>query len=302
MRTRQSLVDVVRGALIGIVEIIPGVSGGTVALIVGLYETLIESAGHVVRGVLKLLTDLPRGRGAEAGLQELRSARWSVLVPVGIGMVTAVILGARAIAPLLEEHPVLTRAFFAGLIIVSLVVPIRMVGGRWSGIEIGTAVVAAVVAFALTSLPPSRVDDPSLWVVVGAAAIAICALVLPGLSGSFLLLVMGLYAPTLDAVNDRDLAYLGAFMVGAILGLGSFVEVLRYLLRTHRRLTLAAMTGVMVGALRALWPWQDDDGALLGASGSWAPVVVAFLVGAVLVGALLLLEKAFTTSEVEPTA
>lgn len=302
MRTRQSLVDVVRGALIGIVEIIPGVSGGTVALIVGLYETLIESAGHVVRGVLKLLTDLPRGRGAEAGLQELRSARWSVLVPVGIGMVTAVILGARAIAPLLEEHPVLTRAFFAGLIIVSLVVPIRMVGGRWSGIEIGTAAVAAVVAFALTSLPPSRVDDPSLWVVVGAAAIAICALVLPGLSGSFLLLVMGLYAPTLDAVNDRDLAYLGAFMVGAILGLGSFVEVLRYLLRTHRRLTLAAMTGVMVGALRALWPWQDDDGALLGASGSWAPVVVAFLVGAVLVGALLLLEKAFTTSEVEPTA
>lgn len=302
MRTRQSLVDVVRGALIGIVEIIPGVSGGTVALIVGLYETLIESAGHVVRGVLKLLTDLPRGRGAEAGLQELRSARWSVLVPVGIGMVTAVILGARAIAPLLEEHPVLTKAFFAGLIIVSLVVPIRMVGGRWSGIEIGTAAVAAVVAFALTSLPPSRVDDPSLWVVVGAAAIAICALVLPGLSGSFLLLAMGLYAPTLDAVNDRDLAYLGAFMVGAILGLGSFVEVLRYLLRTHRRLTLAAMTGVMVGALRALWPWQDDDGALLGASGSWAPVVVAFLVGAVLVGALLLLEKAFTTSEVEPTA
>lgn len=302
MRTRQSLVDVVRGALIGIVEIIPGVSGGTVALIVGLYETLIESAGHVVRGVLKLLTDLPRGRGAEAGLQELRSVRWSVLVPVGIGMVTAVILGARAIAPLLEEHPVLTKAFFAGLIIVSLVVPIRMVGGRWSGIEIGTAVVAAVVAFALTSLPPSRVDDPSLWVVVGAAAIAICALVLPGLSGSFLLLAMGLYAPTLDAVNDRDLAYLGAFMVGAILGLGSFVEVLRYLLRTHRRLTLAAMTGVMVGALRALWPWQDDDGALLGASGSWAPVVVAFLVGAVLVGALLLLEKAFTTSEVEPTA
>lgn len=302
MRTRQSLVDVVRGALIGLVEIVPGVSGGTVALIVGLYETLIESAGHVVRGVLKLLSDLPRGRGAEAGLQELRSARWPVLVPVGIGMVTAVILGARAIAPLLEEHPVLTRAFFAGLIIVSLVVPIRMVGGRWSGIEIGTAAVAAVVAFALTSLPPSRVDDPSLWVVVGAAAIAICALVLPGLSGSFLLLAMGLYAPTLDAVNDRDLAYLGAFMVGAILGLGSFVEVLRYLLRTHRRLTLAAMTGVMVGALRALWPWQDDDGALLGASGSWAPVVVAFLVGAVLVGALLLLEKAFTTSEVEPTA
>lgn len=302
MRTRQSLVDVVRGALIGIVEIVPGVSGGTVALIVGLYETLIESAGHVVRGVLKLLTDLPRGRGSEAGLQELRSARWSVLVPVGIGMVAAVILGARAIAPLLEEHPVLTRAFFAGLIIVSLVVPIRMVGGRWSGVEIGTAAVAAVVAFALTSLPPSRVDDPSLWAVVGAAAIAICALVLPGLSGSFLLLAMGLYAPTLDAVNDRDLAYLGAFMVGAILGLGSFVEVLRYLLRTHRRLTLAAMTGVMVGALRALWPWQDDDGALLGASGSWAPVVVAFLVGAVLVGALLLLEKAFTTSEVEPTA
>ncbi|GAA2085347.1 hypothetical protein GCM10009821_28700 [Aeromicrobium halocynthiae] len=300
MRTRQSLIDVVRGALIGIVEIVPGVSGGTVALIVGLYETLIESAGHVVRGVVKLLADLPRGRGAAGGLQELRSARWSVLVPVGIGMVTAVVLGARAIAPLLEEHPVPTRAFFAGLIIVSLVVPIRMVGGRWSVVEVGTAGVAAVVAFLLTSLPPSRVDDPSLWIVVGAAAVAICALVLPGLSGSFLLLAMGLYAPTLDAVNDRDLAYLGAFMVGAILGLGSFVEVLRYLLRTHWRLTLAAMTGVMVGALRALWPWQDDDGALLGASGSLAPVVVAFLVGAALVGALLLLERVLTTSEVEP--
>lgn len=276
--------DILRGALIGAAEVVPGVSGGTIALVVGLYETLIGAADHVVSAGRLVVT----GHRRRAAL-ELAQVRWGVVLPVGLGMVTAVVVGASLLEPALEEHPVGARAVFAGLILASLVVPFRMVG-HWTLRLSLLAVTGAVAAFVLTGLPPGSIDDPSLLLVLPAAAVAICALVLPGISGSFLLLTFGLYETTLGAVNDRDLAYLGAFALGALIGLSVFVKVLQHLLTHHHAATLAVMTGLMAGSLRALWPWQTDDRQVLAPSGDVGTVVLLALAGASAIVVLLVVE------------
>ena len=286
--TRRPLalaVDATRGALIGAAEVVPGVSGGTVALVVGVYERLIASAGHLLSGARLLL----RGRSTRAAGAELRRVEWGTVIPVLVAMLLAVVTLARVIEPLLEEHPQRARALFLGLVLASVVVPARMVRG-WGRREVLLAAAAAGAAVLLTGLPPGTNDDPSQLLVFCSAALAICALVLPGVSGSFLLLSIGVYEPTISAVNDRDLAYVAVFGAGALTGLALFVTVLQWLLSARRRATLAVMTGLMVGSLRALWPWQDDDRGLLGPSGAVGTVAAFALLGVVLVGGLLLVE------------
>lgn len=283
---RTVAVDTARGAAIGVVEIIPGVSGGTVALVVGVYERVIDSAGHLVRAAV----DLARPSGRARARDSWARVDWGLLLPLGIGMLAAVIVAAALVAPAIEQYPVQSRAVFAGLIAASLVVPIRMVG-RWRAPQLALGALGVAAALLLTSLPTAVVDDPAWFSVVGAAAIAICALVLPGVSGSFILLVLGLYAPTLAAVNDRDLGYLGLFVLGAVLGLACFVSVLRWLLEHHRATTLAVMTGLMLGSLRALWPWQDEQGGLLAPDAATPGVVGLFLLAAAAVLGVLVLER-----------
>ena len=282
---RHFALNVARGGVIGAVEIVPGVSGGTMALVLGVYDTLIDSAGSLVRGAVAWAR-----RDGQAAREHLSHVRWRVLIPLGLGMIIAIVVVAAAIAPFLENNPIETRALFAGLIVASLAVPIGMVE-RWRAPQYAAALAAAAAAFLLTGLTGSERADPSLLMVAGAASVAVCALVLPGVSGSFLLLVLGMYAPTIAAVNDRDLAYLGVFAAGAIVGLSLFVTGLQWLLAHRRSLTLAAMTGLMVGSLRALWPWQDEDGALEAPAEHVAAAAVLFVVGVAIVVALLALER-----------
>ncbi|WP_353808915.1 DUF368 domain-containing protein [Agromyces sp. SYSU T00194] len=291
MTALRWLVDLIRGALIGTVEIIPGVSGGTVALITGVYETVITSAGHLVRGVVLAVTGVVRPQARPRAREHLREVRWGVLIPLGIGMLGAIVLASALLAPTIDEYPVQTRAVFAGLIVASLIVPARMVG-RWRTRELLLAAVAAAGAFVLTGLPAVDTDDPSLLLVAVSAAFAVCALVLPGVSGSFVLVVIGIYAPTLDAVNDRDLVYLGTFALGAIVGLAAFVSTLQWLLTHHRAATLAVMTGLMLGSLRALWPWQSETGGLEAPTGDVLPIIGLFLAGAAAVIAMIVAEGA----------
>ena len=278
-----------RGALIGAAEVVPGVSGGTVALVVGVYERLIGSAGHLLTALRLLVRDVPRGQGTGPGRAELRRVDWGTVVPVLVAMLVALLTLARVIEPLLEEQPERARALFLGLVLASIVVPARMVG-RWDGRAVLLAVGAAVLAVLLTGLPPGVNDDPSMLLVYVSAALAICALVLPGVSGSFLLLSIGVYEPTLAAVNDRDLGYVAVFAAGALTGLALFVKVLQWLLTNRRAATLAVMTGLMVGSLRALWPWQDEDRTLLGPTGAVGPVLGFAALGLVIVGTLLVVE------------
>jgi putative membrane protein len=234
-----------------------------------------------VSAVRLALTDRPAAR------DELRRVDWATVLPLGIAMVLAVLTLARVIEPLLEEHPERSRALFLGLVLASIAVPASMVG-RWGRRELLLGAGATVAAVLLTSIPPASNASPPLLFVFVAAAFAICALVLPGVSGSFLLLSLGVYESTLAAVNDRDLPYVLTFMAGAITGLALFVKVLQHLLTHRRRATLSIMTGLMLGSLRALWPWQDEDRGLLAPDGEVGPVVALVLLGVGIVVALLL--------------
>ena len=279
--------DLLRGGMIGVAEIIPGVSGGTVALLVGIYDTLIGSAASLVRS-LRLLWSSQR-RAALGS--ELRALPWSRLLVIALGMIIGIVLGAAAIEPLIVEYPELTRAFFAGLILASLAVPLRMMGWPLRPTEWAIVVAVAAVVATVLGVPPLTQSDPSAFVVVGSAAVAVCALVLPGVSGSFLLLTLGVYEPTLAAVNSRDFGYLGFFIVGAIVGLASFVLALQWLLTHRRRVTLVVMTGLLAGSLRALWPWQTDERVLLAATpGDILPALGWAVFGIIIVAGLMAAE------------
>jgi putative membrane protein len=285
MSTRTRAAHVLRGGLIGAAEAIPGVSGGTVALVTGVYEVVITSAGHLVSGVTALVTDRARAR------QEFRAVRWDVLVPLLIGMFPALLIALLLLAPAIEEYPVQMRALFFGMVAAALIVPVSMVGPRWRLREVLFAAAAAVAAYLLTGQLQLSVDDPSLPVVFLAAAVAVCALVLPGVSGAFLLLAFGLYGPTREAVRNLDLGYVGVFALGAICGLSVFVKGLQWLLEHRRRITLAVMTGLIVGALRALWPWQTEDNDLLAPDSRIWVALALFVLGAAIVVGILVVER-----------
>ena len=274
------IANLFRGFLIGTAEVIPGVSGGTIALIVGIYERIIGSAANAVEAFLLLL----RGKLQEAKVAA-RQIDWLIVLPVLVGMFAAIFAAAGAIEPLLESQPENMRGLFAGLILVSLLVPYRMVGPSWRVTDYLLGLIAAAISFLLVSLPRQEVTDPALALVFMAAAVAVCALVLPGVSGSFLLLAIGFYAPTIAAVNDLDFGYLSVFVLGAIVGLALFSTVLRWLLVNERGITLVVMTGLMLGSLRALWPWQDNLGQPVSPE-SLTPLVF-FAVGALFVALLL---------------
>ncbi|MEQ3549249.1 DUF368 domain-containing protein [Pseudonocardia nematodicida] len=288
MLSRMSGVNVARGAAIGVVETIPGVSGGTMALVVGIYERLIAQGGHLVGAVRALLP----GKGDARPREELRRLDWGLLAPVAIGMVLAVGLASRVLPDLIENHPVGSRAVFFGMVAASVIVPLRVTGMLRGVREWALVVGGFALTYFVSSLPPAAGDGrPPLWLVGIAAAIAICALVLPGFSGSFLLLVFGLYEPTLRAVAEFDLAYIAVFGLGAVIGLGSFVSLLQWLLEHHRRTLMVLMAGVLLGALRALWPWQDDARGVLAPDPGWAMMLIPALLGAGLVIGIALLER-----------
>ena len=276
---------VFRGFLIGLAETVPGVSGGTIALVVGVYGALIDSAARFVRAGAGLL----RQKLAVARA-ELAGVHWVVLGPVLGGMGAGIIVGAAQLEPLLSEYPEESRGVFAGLILASLWIPWRMVGA-WSLRLSLAALGAATLMFFFTGLGPLNNPDPSFWAVAPAAALAMCALVLPGVSGSFLLAVMGLYQPTIEAVNARNVEYLAVFALGALVGLALFVRVLQFLLENHRAITLALMTGLMAGSLRALWPWQGEGRELLGPGENLAGVALAATAGVLVVVSVVLVER-----------
>lgn len=250
------VLNALRGFLIGMAELVPGVSGGTIALVTGVYDELINSAAHVLAAVRRLVSGPDRVAAARV---ELRRTSWGLVIPVLLGMGLAVLTVAGVMESFVSEHPEQARGLFFGLVLVSIVVPLMM-AGPIRGIPDGLALVlAALAAWFLIGLAGGAPDNsPPLVVVFFAAAVAVCALVVPGVSGSFFLLAVGLYAATLGAVDDRDLAYLAVFALGMVGGLVTFVPVLRWLLDNWRRTTLLVMAGLMAGSLRALWPWQAD--------------------------------------------
>ncbi|WP_309133315.1 DUF368 domain-containing protein [Brevibacterium sp.] len=302
--------DLLRGFLIGSAELVPGVSGGTVALVTGVYDELIDSAAHVVKAAKTVVTGPDRWAGA---LRELRRTDWFLIIPVLIGMATAVLSIAGLLESFVTGNPELARGLFFGLVAASIAVPLKMLPERTrrQPLLLGLLgfVCAAALAFWLTGMAGgANVENPPLIAVFLVAAVAICALVVPGVSGSFFLLAVGMYTTTLSAVDDRDLVYIAVFGLGAIVGLAVFVNILRYFLHNHRWWTLVIMAGLMLGSLRALWPWQSSaevgaDGEAHGAGALLAPYdpvggpLLLAALGAVVVIILIVVESKFGAKE-----
>ncbi|MDN5704688.1 MAG: DUF368 domain-containing protein [Yaniella sp.] len=292
----------IRGALIGVVETIPGISGGTVALVVGIYHELIESASALIRWALSLV----RGRRAEAR-EYWGNISWRLLIPLGIGMVVAVFTVAGPVVNLVETYPAQMRSIFFGMVAASVLVPLLMVRDDVSyrrkqlGIKhLIFFIVAAIVSFIVLSLPATLSLEPHWYIIMPAAAIAVSALVLPGLSGSLVLLTVGLYEPTLRAVEALDLGYIAVFGAGLVLGAVVIVQLLKWLLDHHHSTTLLVLSGVMLGALRALWPYQTEDGALQPIGDTLGLDVLLAIIGAVVVLILIWADRKMSRHAPQP--
>ena len=284
----NSSLNFLRGVLIGIAEVIPGVSGGTLALITGIYSRLLNNIDLLFKSLRNITNPKIMARN-------LIALEWKFLIPVFIGMAIALITTASFMEGLLESNPIELRAVFAGLVAAGIYIPYKMSvkvnGDNWGLRDYLLALIGALAAFFLTGLPQGEVSNPGPILIFFSAAIAICALVLPGISGSFLLLTIGMYSATIGALNDRDLQYLLIFALGALLGLASFVSLLKFLLNQRARPTLVLLAGLMFGSLRALWPWQGEDRELLSPYSSELTALLLFLAGALIVAFLVKVEE-----------
>lgn len=246
-----------QGIAIGVANVIPGVSGGTMALVFGIYERLIELLSDLFRGGISLLRlDLASFRSTVGAVE------WGFLVSLSAGVLIAPLIGAALIPDLLETWPQESRSLFFGLVLGTIPIPwLRISDHQLKNVLV--LVAAAAVSFILVGFPPLEVTEPGLWAVFGAAMLAMCAAILPGISGAFVLLILGMYTPIFDAINERNITVLVVFALGAGIGLGSFSVVLKSLLARAHDMTMAALVGLMLGSLRSLWPWLSEDRSLL---------------------------------------
>lgn len=282
------ILNLLRGFLMGSADVVPGVSGGTIAVLVGIYERLV----HAISMASKALGNLLRFRFREAG-QRLREIDWGLILPLVIGIALAIFTLAGIISTLLEDYPEAMAGLFSGLVAASAWVAWRMIR-KPDGASVGIALVVAVITFFVLGLKGGAIADPSWLVLFGSGAIAICAMILPGISGSFLLLMLGMYDFVISAVDDRDFPVLGVFALGCIVGLALFSQVLDWSLENHHDVVVAAMVGLMIGSFRVLWPWPGGvDSTELGTpAGNWyVPVLLGIVAAAVVAGLTLLVER-----------
>lgn len=248
--------QLIRGFLMGTADIVPGVSGGTVALIFGIYEQLLGAIRTGAQGLGRLV------KGDVSGfVEKLKSVDWLFLVPLLVGVLGAIVALSSTIEKLLSEQPEAMAGLFFGLVIASISVAWALLDEKGGRQVLIVAAVGIIVAL-LLGFQSGQITDAPTWAFFFAGAVAICAMVLPGVSGSFLLLMMGMYPAVLGAVHDRDLAALGVFFVGIVVGLALFSNVLGWLLDNYRDLVLASLIGLMVGSLRVLWPWPNGVGVV----------------------------------------
>lgn len=245
----------------GASDVVPGVSGGTMAFILGIYEELISS--------LRMLGE-PRFLRAIFSLriaQALEMVNWKFLVAVGAGIALAVLTLAHSLEWLLINHPVFLWSFFFGLVLASVFVVARRVQ-RWTAARVAALALGAIGAFMVVGFVPVQTPE-TWWFLFLSGALAICAMILPGISGAFILLLLGKYEFVLSAVTQRDVLSLVIVAIGAAIGLVTFAQILGRLFERYHDTTVALLTGLMIGSLRKVWPWKQDVEWLRGENGDY---------------------------------
>jgi putative membrane protein len=253
-----------KGMMMGAADAVPGVSGGTIAFITGIYEELIDSIKRFNPEAVRIL--FREGVGSC-----WRYVNGNFLLALVAGILLSLLTISRVVLYLLDEHPILLWSFFFGLILASTWSVVRHIRG-WNFNLMAAFASGVLFAYMITVQSPGNLE-PTLPAVFMAGMIAICAMILPGISGSFILLLMGLYAPILEAVKGLEWAILLVFMVGCAAGLLSFSRILSWAFHHHRMLTLALLGGFMLGSLNKVWPWKYTLSYTINSKGEEVPVL-----------------------------
>lgn len=261
-RTLKSYTGLIlRGMAMGASDIVPGVSGGTMALILGIYEELINSIRAIGRP--EFLRPALRLQIKPA----LQALNWQFLLAVGLGILTAIVTLAGALEWLLVHQTVYIWSFFFGLVLASAFTVSRRIP-KWNVPLLLIFAVGTVAAFIIVGLVPAQTPN-TWWFLILSGALASCAMMLPGISGAFILFILGKYEYVLAAVNNRDFLTLALVAVGAAFGLVTFAQILSWLFKRYHDMTIAVLIGLMIGSLRKLWPWKVDTAWLTDSAGNY---------------------------------
>lgn len=253
-----------KGMAMGAADVVPGVSGGTIAFITGIYDTLLESIRRINPSLVRVI----KQQGIKGAFEHING---TFLVLLFSGILTSIFTLARVITWMLHTHPIPLWSFFFGLIIVSVIHMLKQVE-QWKITRLIGLTAGAVFAYGITVLHPLTME-PTLLNVVIAGSIAICAMILPGISGSFILLLLGMYGPVLAAAKSFDIITLALFALGCLIGLLSFSHLLSWVLRHYRDIALTFLTGLMVGTLSKIWPWKEVLTWRTNSSGEQVPLL-----------------------------
>jgi len=238
-----------KGLAMGAADVVPGVSGGTIAFISGIYEELLESIASVNFNTIKLL----KTEGIKSVWKQING---NFLVALMSGIAISIVSLAKLISWLLENEPILLWSFFFGLVLASILFIGKQIT-KWKALTVIIFLGGAVLAYYITTLTPLISESTSPLYLFLAGSLAICAMILPGISGAFILVLLGAYKPVLDAIHNKDFKIIALFAAGAIIGLLSFSRVLKWLFHHHKNLTLAVLTGFVLGSLNKIWPWKE---------------------------------------------
>jgi len=246
-----------KGMAMGAADVVPGVSGGTIAFISGIYEELITSINNINFKAIGIL----RKEGLKAAWNHVNGTFFVFLLS-GIGI--SILSLSKLVLYLLAEHPILIWSFFFGLVVASSWLVSRSVN-KWNAGTVLTLIIGIIIAFFISSTQ-TVAAGASGWYIFLSGAIAICAMILPGISGSFILVLMGSYHIILNALHDKNLTLIGLFAAGCLVGILSFARLLKFLFSKFKEITVSLLTGFMIGSLYKVWPWKVNVGS--------APVVV----------------------------
>ncbi len=250
---KRSLKDYIiislKGMAMGAADVVPGVSGGTIAFISGIYEELLNSISSFNLSLFSVLKN-------EGFMKVWKMVNGRFLLALFIGICISVLSLAKLIENLLENHPILIWSFFFGLVLASIIYIAKQIK-IWNIKCYLYLIFGLIFAYYISTLNPVLTQNSSPWFLFLAGMIAICAMILPGISGSFILVLLGAYKPILNAINTKDFFSIIIFMAGAILGLLTFSRVLKWLFSKYKNYTLALLIGFITGSLNKIWPWKE---------------------------------------------